>query len=47
MNDLASYFEDVVDGRGAERAGWTYHEPSEGFEAIKDHAVFHSDRMDA
>jgi uncharacterized protein (DUF427 family) len=33
----ASYFDLVAGGRRAERAAWTYPEPSPGFEPILDH----------
>src|SRR5690349_11442361 len=33
----ASYFDLVGGGRRAERAAWTYPQPSPGFEAILDH----------
>jgi uncharacterized protein (DUF427 family) len=43
----ATYYDVVVDGRKAESAAWTYHQPSEGFEAIRDHVAFYAGAMDA
>jgi len=43
----ASYYHVEVDGRRAERAAWTYHQPSEGFESIEDHVAFYPGPMDA
>jgi uncharacterized protein (DUF427 family) len=43
----ASYYDVVVEGRRAERAAWTYHQPRAGYEAIKDHVAFYPGRMDA
>jgi uncharacterized protein (DUF427 family) len=43
----ASYYDVVGDDRRAERAAWTYHEPSGGFEAIRDHVAFFAGPMDA
>ena len=35
----AAYFDLVAGGRKAERAGWTYPDPSPGFEVIRDHVA--------
>ena len=43
----ASYYEVCVDGRVADRAAWTYQEPSEGFEVIRDHIAFYPSAMEA
>ena len=43
----ASYYDVVADDRKAERAAWTYHRPSGGFEAIRDHVAFYAGPMDA
>lgn len=43
----ASYYDVVVGDKRAARAAWTYHVPSEGFEAIKDHVAFYAGPMDA
>ncbi len=43
----ASYFDVVAGGRAVERGGWTYHEPSPGFEAIRGAVAFYPGRMDA
>ncbi len=41
----ASYY-DVVGGRRAERAAWTYHDPEPGFEPIRDAVAFYPAHMD-
>jgi uncharacterized protein (DUF427 family) len=43
----ASYYDVVVGDKRAVRAAWTYHEPSERFEGIKDHVAFYAGPMDA
>ena len=43
----ASYYDVVVGDTRAVRAAWTYHEPSEDFEGIKDHVAFYAGPMDA
>jgi uncharacterized protein (DUF427 family) len=44
---VASYY-DVVGGRTrAGRAAWTYHDPSPGFEPIRDAVAFYPAAMDA
>jgi uncharacterized protein (DUF427 family) len=43
----ASYYDVVVEGEEARRAAWTYHQPSEAFEIIKDHVAFYPGVMDA
>lgn len=42
----ASTYDVVVAGKQAKRGAWTYHQPSEGFEAIKDHIAFYPASMD-
>lgn len=43
----ASYYDVVgADGTRAERAAWTYRDPSPGFEAIRDAVAFYPERMD-
>lgn len=43
----ASYLTVVgTDGRRAERAGWTYPDPSAGFEALHDHVAVYPGAMD-
>ena len=43
----ASYFDAIGgDGRRVERAAWTYHTPSPGFESIRDAVAFYPARMD-
>jgi len=44
----ASYYDLVGgDGRRVERAAWTYHAPTRGFEAIRDAVAFYPAPMDA
>ena len=44
---VASYFDAIGgDGRRIERAAWTYHDPSPGFEAIRDAVAFYPGLMD-
>jgi uncharacterized protein (DUF427 family) len=42
----ASYYDVVVEGRTIERAAWTYHAPSAGFEPIRDAVAFYPAAMD-
>ena len=42
----ASYFDVVAGGRRAARAGWTYRQPSPGFEALVDHVALMPGAMD-
>ena len=44
---LASYFAVKVGEREADRAAWTYRDPTPEFEAIKDHIAFYPSKMDA
>lgn len=44
---LASYYDVVSGGTRAEGAAWTYHDPSPGFEAIRDAVAFYPGPMDA
>jgi len=43
----ASTYDVVAGNRRAERAAWTYRDPSKGFEVIKDHVAFFAGPMDA
>ncbi len=43
----ARYFDVVVDTHRAERAAWTYPEPTPAFAAIADHVAFYAGLMDA
>jgi len=43
----ASYYDIVVGQERAERAAWTYHHPSSGYEAIRDHIAFYPGRVAA
>ena len=43
---LANYFGVAAGGRRAADAAWTYHAPSPGYEAIRDHVAFYSQQMD-
>jgi uncharacterized protein (DUF427 family) len=44
---IASYYDVVAGGKRAERAAWTYHDPSRGFEPIRDAVAFYAGAMDA
>jgi uncharacterized protein (DUF427 family) len=44
---VASYFDVVVDGARAERAGWTYEEPAAGFEELRGRVSFYCAPFDA
>jgi uncharacterized protein (DUF427 family) len=43
----ASYYDVRAGGVEVERAAWTYHDPIEGFEEIRDAVAFYPGRMDA
>jgi len=43
----ASYYDVRAGDREIERGAWTYHEPIEGFEQIRDAVAFYPARMDA
>jgi len=43
----AAYWTVEVDGRRAERAAWSYPDPTPRFQALKDHLAFYVSRMDA
>jgi uncharacterized protein (DUF427 family) len=43
----ACYLDVVVTGRRVAAAGWTYPEPSPGYEALRDHVAFYPGRVDA
>lgn len=45
--DRATYYDVMVGGRRVEQAAWTYDEPHDGFEAIRDHIAFYPGAMDA
>ena len=42
----ASYYTVAPGGRCVTDAAWTYHEPTAGYEAIRDHVAFYPQRMD-
>lgn len=43
----AAHYLDVVSGsRRAERAGWTYPDPSPGYEVLREHVALYPGRMD-
>jgi uncharacterized protein (DUF427 family) len=44
---IASYYDVVAGESRASRAAWTYHDPSPGFEAIRDAVAFYPAAMDA
>lgn len=43
----AAYVDVVVDDKRAREAGWTYPDPSAGYESIKHHIAFYPQKMDA
>ena len=43
----ARYFTIVVNGKQAERAAWSYPEPTPAFTDIRDHIAFYCPMMDA
>ena len=43
----ARYLDVVVTGRRVAAAGWTYPEPSRGYETLRDHVAFYPGRVDA
>jgi uncharacterized protein (DUF427 family) len=43
----ASYYDAVAGNQRAERAAWTYRDPSPGFEEIRDSVAFYPGRVDA
>lgn len=43
----AAYWTARVGSRVAKDAAWSYHEPDEGYEAIRDYVAFYPRRMDA
>jgi uncharacterized protein (DUF427 family) len=43
----ASYYDVVAGGERAERAAWTYRDPSPAFEVIRDAVAFYPGRVDA
>lgn len=42
----AEYVDAVVDGRRVTAVGWTYREPSPGYEQLRDHIAFYPARVD-
>ena len=44
---LASYYSLRVGDRSAANVGWTYHDPTSGYLAIRDHIAFYCAPMDA
>ena len=42
----ASYFDVVAGGQVAEKAAWTYRNPSRAYVAIRDHIAFYAEPMD-
>ncbi|MDE8670268.1 DUF427 domain-containing protein [Pseudarthrobacter sp. H3Y2-7] len=44
---VAHYFDVVAGGALAPRAGWTYPEPTPGFEALRSHIALYPGRMDS
>jgi uncharacterized protein (DUF427 family) len=44
---VARYLDATVAGRRVRAIGWTYPEPSRGYEALRDHIAFYPGRVDA
>jgi uncharacterized protein (DUF427 family) len=44
---IARYLDAVVAGRRVRTVGWTYRDPSPGYEALRDHVAFYPGRVDA
>ena len=44
---VAFYYDVVAGGKRAERAAWTYRDPTREFEAIRDAVAFYPNAMDA
>jgi len=44
---LATYYTLKVGEKVAENAAWSYHNPSSGYDSIKDYVVFYPGRVDA
>ena len=42
----AHYLDLVGGGRRARKAGWTYPQPSAGYEALRDHVAVYAGRVD-
>jgi uncharacterized protein (DUF427 family) len=43
----ARYVDAVIAGRRFTTVGWTYPDPSPGYEALRDHVAFYPGRVDA
>ena len=43
----ASYYSVKVGNKVSENAAWSYHQPSTGYELLKDHLAFYPGRVDA
>ena len=43
----ASYYSLKVGNKVSENAAWSYHQPSTGYESLKDHLAFYPGRVDA
>jgi uncharacterized protein (DUF427 family) len=44
---IACYLDAVVEERRVRTVGWTYRDPSPGYEALRDHVAFYPGRVDA
>jgi uncharacterized protein (DUF427 family) len=44
---VATYYNLKVGEKVSENAAWSYHNPSAGYESIKDYLAFYPDRVDA
>jgi len=43
----AQYLDAVIGERAVRAVGWTYRDPSLGYERLRDHVAFYVDRVDA
>jgi len=44
---VATYYTLEIGEKSSENAAWSYHNPSTGYESIKDHVTFYPGRVDA
>lgn len=42
----ARYLDAVLDGRRVDQIGWSYPDPTSGYEALRDHVAFYPGRVD-
>jgi len=44
---IAAYWNASLGSRTVDRAAWSYPDPNEGYESIRDHVAFYASKMDA